>query len=94
MAVPVSEMQRMGVASPLRAKSVLRALRDRANTPRRQLETADRKAALKLMRLHTPINRLISRPTRALLRRYYKEGKITTPIADRKVRPVHRPHIR
>jgi hypothetical protein len=56
-----AEIQRMGVTSSLRARSVLRALRDRANTPRRQLETADRKAALKLMRLHTPINRLISR---------------------------------
>jgi SNF2 family DNA or RNA helicase len=37
------------------------------------------------MRLHTPINRLISRHTRALLRRYFKEGKMTTPIAERKV---------
>jgi superfamily II DNA or RNA helicase len=83
--VPGSEMQRMGITSSLRAKSVLRALRDRADTPRRMLETADRKAALRLMRLNTPIKRLISRHTRALLRRYFKEGKITTPIADRKV---------
>jgi len=83
--VPVSEMQRMGVASSIAAKRVLRALRDKASTPRRQLETNDRKAAIRLMRLHTPINRLISRHTRALLRRYFKEGKITTPIADRRV---------
>jgi ERCC4-related helicase len=83
--VSAAELQRMGVNSSLRARSILRALRDRANTPRRQLETADRKAALKLMRLHTPINRLISRHTRALLRRYFKAGKMTTPIADRKV---------
>ena len=84
--VSVAEMQRMGVKSTLRAKGVLGALRDRASTPRRQLETADRMAALKLMRLHTPINRLISRHTRALLRRYFKAGKITTPIADRLVK--------
>jgi len=84
--VSVGEMQRMGVSSGLRARTVLRALRDRASTPRRQLETGDRKAALKLMRLHTPINRLISRHTRALLRRYFKAGKITTPIADRLVK--------
>ncbi len=83
--VTATEVQRHGVDSSLRARSILRALRDRANTPRRQLETADRKVALKLMRLHTPINRLISRHTRATLRRYFKEGKITTPIADREV---------
>ena len=84
--VPASELQRMGVPSAIGARRVLRALRDKASTPRRQLETADRKAAIRLMRLHTPINRLISRHTRALLRRYFKEGKITTPIADRLVR--------
>ena len=65
---------------------MLRALRDNASTPRRQLETSDRKAAMRLMRRYTPINRLISRHTRALLRQYFKEGKITTPIADRWVR--------
>ncbi len=65
---------------------MLRALRDKASTPRRQLETSDRKAAMRLMRRYTPINRLISRHTRALLRQYFKEGKITTPIADRWVR--------
>ena len=59
--VAVAEVQRLGITSPLRAKRVLSALRDRASTPRRQLEIADRKAALRLMRLHTPVNRLISR---------------------------------
>ena len=83
--VPASEMQRMGVANAIGARRVLRALRDTASTPRRQLETADRKAALRLMRLHTPIKRLISRHTRALLRQYFKAGKITTRIADRNV---------
>lgn len=83
--VLVAELQRLGITSTLRAKRVLGALRDRANTPRRQLETDDRKTALRLMRLHTPVNRLISRHTRAVLRRYFKEGKISTPIADRHV---------
>jgi len=83
--VNVAEIQRFGVSSALRAKRILNALRDRANTPRRQLETTDRKAALGLMRLHTPTNRLISRHTRAVLRRYFKEGKLSTPIADRHV---------
>ena len=83
--VNVAEIQRFGVSSTLRAKRILNALRDRANTPRRQLETTDRKAALGLMRLNTPTNRLISRHTRAVLRRYFKEGKLSTPIADRHV---------
>jgi SNF2 family DNA or RNA helicase len=83
--VSVTEIRRFGISSTLRARRILNALRDRANTPRRQLETADRKAALGLMRLHTPTNRLISRRTRAVLRRYFKEGKLSTPIADRHV---------
>jgi SNF2 family DNA or RNA helicase len=85
-AVSADALQRMGVSSGLRARRILNALRDKASTPRRQLETADRKAALKLMRLNTPVNRLVSRHTRSLLRRYFKEGLITTLIADRKVR--------
>lgn len=80
-----SDLTRFGVTSGLRAKRILSALRDRANIPRRQLETVDRKAALALMRQTTPIQRLISRHTRELLRRYYKAGKISTPIADRQV---------
>jgi hypothetical protein len=37
------------------------------------------------MRANTPVRKLVSRHTRELLRRYYKEGKLTTPIADRSV---------
>ncbi|WP_230534158.1 DEAD/DEAH box helicase [Microvirga roseola] len=84
--VPVEEVRRLeSSGSTLRAKRILNALRDPASIPRRKLETAERKTALRLMRLHTPINRLVSRHTRELLRRYYKAGKITTPIANRKV---------
>ena len=36
----------------------------------------------------TPVARLISRHTRELLRRYFKAGKISTPIADREVDDV------
>ena len=35
------------------------------------------------MRSNTPVNRLISRHTRELLRRYYEAGKISTRIANR-----------
>jgi SNF2 family DNA or RNA helicase len=81
--VEPTELERDGVKSSLRGKRILSALRDEASTPRRQLETADRKAALSLMRRHTPVQRLVSRHTRELLRKYFKAGKLSTPIADR-----------
>jgi SNF2 family DNA or RNA helicase len=83
--VPVEEVQRAGSIGGLRAKKILSALRDPASIPRRQLETVDRKTALRVMRLNTPVNRLVSRHTRELLRKYFKAGKLTTPIADRRV---------
>ena len=69
----------------MKANKVLRALRDNASIPRRQLETTERRAAINIMRAHTPIRHLVSRHTRELLRRYFKAGMITTLIADRQV---------
>ncbi|HEX2839934.1 SNF2-related protein [Hyphomicrobium sp.] len=83
--VHTEDLEKDGVTSSLRGKRILAALRDEASIPRRQLETADRKAALSLMRRHTPVQRLISRHTRELLRKYFKAGKLSTPIADRVV---------
>ena len=77
--------QRLADLSPLKASKVLRALRDDASIPRRQLETTERRAAVRIMRAHTPIRRLVSRHTRELLRRYFKAGLLTTLIADRRV---------
>ena len=71
--------------SPLKVGKVLRALRDDASIPRRQLETPERRAAIQIMRANTPLRRLVSRHTRELLRRYFKAGLLTTPIADRQV---------
>ena len=71
--------------TPLKVGKVLRALRDAASIPRRQLETTERRAAIQIMRANTPIRRLVSRHTRELLRRYFKAGLLTTPIADRRV---------
>ena len=71
--------------STLRAKKVLRALRDPAMTPRRQLDPPERAAALRLMRACTPVRWLVSRHTRQLLRRYHDEGLLDTRIADRNV---------
>jgi len=81
---PVEAVQACGV-SRLRARRILSALRDPSSIPRRQLETDDRKAALKLLKRSTPVAKLISRHTRDLLRAYYKAGRISTPIAERQV---------
>ena len=71
--------------SRLKVNKVLRALRNDASIPRRQLETTERRAAIKIMRANTPLRKLVSRHTRELLRRYFKAGMLTTPIADRRV---------
>ena len=80
-----ADVARLTGLSRLKTNKVLRALRDEANTPRRRLETAERRAALAILRAHTPIRHLVSRHTRALLRRYFEAGMLTTPIAQRKV---------
>jgi len=69
--------------SKLATKKILQALRDEATLPRKQLSSDKRRAALSIMQCNTPVNRLISRHTRELLRRYYEAGKISSRIANR-----------
>ena len=83
--VATADAQRLTELSRLKANKLLRALRDPASIPRRQLETAERRAAVRIARSHTPIRRLVSRHTRELLRRYFRAGTLTTPIAERRV---------
>ena len=83
--VTTEDAQRLVALSRLTIKKILRALRDRASIPRRQLETPERRAALVIMRASTPLRRLVSRHTRQLLRRYVQAGLLATPIADRRV---------
>ena len=78
-------VQRLTGLSALKAGKVLRALRDEASIPRHRLETPERRAAIAVLRAHTPIRRLISRHTRELLRRYAAAGKLSASIADRQV---------
>ena len=80
-----SDARRIAGLSPLRANRVLRALRDPASIPRRQLETPERRAALAIMRSHTPVRHLVPRHTRELLHRYHEKGLLATPIAERRV---------
>ncbi len=84
---PVDEAraQRVTDLSALRARKVMRALRDSASIPRRRLASQERSAALAIMRSHTPIRHLVSRHTRDLLRRYFEAGLLKTPIAGRDV---------
>ena len=87
---PLEEAQRLvrlivPGAGNLATRRVLDALRDRAQTQRRQLDVERRKAAVKIMRANSPVSRLVSRHTRELLRGYFSSGKLETPIADRDV---------
>ena len=83
--VATADAQRLTALSRFKANKVLRALRDAASIPRRQLETGERRAALRIVQAHTPLRWLVSRHTRALLRRYFQAGMLTTPIAERSV---------
>ncbi len=83
--VEAQDASRVTDLSPLKTNRVLRALRDPASIPRRQLETAERRAAVNIMRANTPLRRLVSRHTRELLRRYFQAGMLSTLIADRRV---------
>ena len=78
-------VERMTGLSHLKAAKGLRALRDDASIPRRRLETPERRAAIAVLRAHTPLRHLISRHTRELLRRYAGAGMLSTPIAERHV---------
>ena len=84
-AVSRDAVRRLTGLSPLKAGTLLRALRDEASIPRRRLETAERRAAVAVMRAHTPVRLLVSRHTRGLLRRYAAAGMLSSPVADRRV---------
>jgi len=79
------EAERTTNLSRLRSGKLLRALRDDATIPRRQLDVKERRAALALMRSNTPIRHLVSRHTRQLLRRYAQAGRLGSAIAEREV---------
>ena len=83
--ITTEKAQRLVNLSRLKVNKVLRALRNVASIPRRQLETTERRAAVKILRANTPLRRLLSRHTRELLRRYFKAGLLTTLIANRRV---------
>jgi SNF2 family DNA or RNA helicase len=83
--VSAEAVQAAAHTTRLKAVKLLRCLRDEATMPRRSLSPNDRDTALRILRQNSPVGRLISRNTRDLLRRYYRDGLISTPIADREV---------
>ena len=85
---PEEAVRFLANGSSFKAKKLLKALRDAAATPRKRLETAERQAAVRLMRGTTPVSRLVCRHTRELLRRYHSTGKLAMRIADRDVKDV------
>ena len=85
-AVPPEEVVRLGGVGRVKAKKILNALRDPATVPRRRLETAERKLALRVIKRNAPLKHLVSRATRGTLRAYYRQGRISTRMAERKVK--------
>ncbi|WP_300576544.1 helicase-related protein [Phenylobacterium sp.] len=71
--------------SRVAVRTVLAALRGESSIRRRRLSPDDRRAAIRIMLGWTPISALVSRHTRALLRRYRAEGKLDARIATRLV---------
>ena len=85
---PIAE--NVGVASEIGQRKVLTALRDGKSTiPLKRLSTSHRKLAVGVMRSMSPIQRLMSRHTRNLLRRYHEAGLLSSPIAHRE--PIDEP---
>jgi len=75
--------------SIVKRKVILEALRNETSTiPLRQLQVPDRKAVLKILQACTPVQRLMARHTRILLKEYFKRGLIQSRIAERDVTDV------
>jgi ERCC4-related helicase len=80
-----ADAERVSRLSGLKTRKMLRALRDSAATPRRQLSHEERQAAIAIIKRSTPVRALVSRHTRELLRKYFKAGKLSTAVATRQV---------
>lgn len=56
--------------SAIKRKTILRALRDKSDIPRRKMDAETRRAAIRLLQAVTPLRHRMVRNTRELLRRY------------------------
>jgi len=73
---------------PIGRRKVLKALHDDSGIPLKRLSVEQRNAALEVLRKFSPIRHRMSRHTRNLLREYYKQGLISSPIATRDVKDI------
>jgi len=80
-----ADAEKQSKLSGLKTKKILQALRDTVSIARRQLSPEERRAAISIIKRATPVKALVSRHTRELLRRYFKTGKLSTPVATRQV---------
>ena len=71
--------------SALKRRRALRALQDRDPLPRHNLDVELRRAVLALARRWTPVQVLISRHSRNLLRAYQQQGAMDLAIGQRHV---------
>lgn len=76
-----------GVGRFVREK-VMSALRHKATMPLKRLDAEERRTALAVLRQLSPVRRLMSRHTRALLRKYHQRGLLESPIATRHPKDV------
>lgn len=83
--VSMEDVARLGGVGRVPAKIILDALRDPSTLLRKRLETSERKLALRIMKRNTPVRHFVSRATREILRAYFRQGRISTPIAERRI---------
>jgi SNF2 family DNA or RNA helicase len=87
---PVPEGEVGHVAEQLKLSGIdrqktLAALREPSSKiPLKRLSVTQRKAALALLKVGSPVRYRMSRHTRNLLRQYFKKGLLASPIAERK----------
>jgi len=82
----IERVERALDLSKVDGQRVVKALREPSSMiPLKRLTAKQRKAAVALLKLGSPVRYRMSRHTRNLLREYHKKGLITSPIADRKV---------
>ena len=83
--LPLSAFPEVLRESRLKRRKVLHALEDRDPLSRRNLDIESRRAVLALARRWTPVQGLISRHSRNLLRAYQRQGAMDLAIGQRHV---------
>lgn len=82
------DVETLSVAMDLKKRDCQKLLRDikaDSDIPRRQWTSSQIQDAFKVIRHQSPVQCLVSRHTRATLRKYHAEGKLELEIANRKV---------